>query len=255
MKKEAEMAKRTTYPFLNLKEAIERVSELRQRLGNGPFKIAAALDALGYKGPSGASNRTFASLNHYGLLVKRGAGYEITLRATRIVRPTDETDKNEAIKEAAQEPKLFSELLTIFGGESVPSMLDNYLIHNFEMTDSAAKKAAIVFKKTMKFSGILSSDGVLAPDLQASSASEDEKEDQGEQPAQTSKHITETVYQANSDMKTLPSGISLSFPRELDFAVLTGEFGPEITAIESKAQKILSNNSVVRHEEGRAPEA
>src|SRR4051794_2385653 len=105
------MAKRVYYPFINLREAVERVTDLRTKLGNGPYKTGAVLTALGYKGPSGASSRSIASLSYYGLIVKSTGGYELSPLATRIVRPVSEEDKKAAILEAVQRPKLFSALL------------------------------------------------------------------------------------------------------------------------------------------------
>ena len=242
------MSKRTTYPFLNLREAIDRTADLREKLGNGPFKVAAALEALGYKGPSGTSNRTFASLNHYGLLGRRAGGYELTPRAIQIVRPTSEESKKIAIVEAAQQPKLFSELIALFSGQALPPMLDNYLIHNFDMTDTAAKKASTVFKKAVKFAGLLGDDGVLGSDT-SGPADDGVIVEQSNTVLPGNSNVSTAKTGAAGDVKELPSGIRIAFPATLDFAVLTGEFGEEIKKLEEKARKVMASIN-----EGKSPD-
>jgi len=229
------MAKRIYYPFINLREAVERVTDLRTKLGNGPYKTGAVLSALGYKGPSGASGRTLASLSYYGLLSKTSGGYELSPLATRIVRPVSDPDKNAAVLEAVQRPKLFSALLDTYNGEQMPSMLDNYLIHNFEMTDAGAKKASNVFKKSLKYAGAVGEDGIIDVGGGIELAPEDQS--QNLVPPRS-------TAPATSNTKSLPSGIGISFPSALDFAVLTGEFAEEIKKIEHKAQSILTSGGL-----------
>lgn len=228
------MAKRIYYPFINLREAVERVTDLRTKLGNGPYKTGAVLSALGYKGPSGASNRTLASLSYYGLLAKTSGGYELSPLATRIVRPISDADKTAAILEAVQRPKLFSALLDTYNGEQMPSMLDNYLIHNFEMTDAGAKKASNVFKKSLKYAGAVQEDGVI--DI-GGGVEEPSQEEAGDQESAA----TPLSRPEPGNTKALPSGIGIYFPPVFDFAVLTGEFAEEIKNIELKAQSILAS--------------
>ncbi|HSH56197.1 MAG TPA: hypothetical protein VK983_05245 [Candidatus Limnocylindrales bacterium] len=241
------MPRRTNYPFLNLAEAVERVSILRKNLGSGPYGNESIIKALGYNGPSGAANRALASLSHYQLLERTGDGYKLSDLSTRIVRPISEEDKIQAIREAAGKPKLFRELLDLYNGEELPKMLDNYLIHQLKMTDDAAKKASNVFKKTINFAGLVDASGNLQ-------SYKIEEKLGNETPSITgSTHLIEhgrsnsSIAQGNTDqisrrtdLKRLPSGITIAFPPDLDFAVLMGAFADPIRQMEEIAQAFTS---------------
>ena len=240
------MAKRTFYPFLNLKEAVTRVLTLRDNLGAGQHKQEAILKALDYSSVSGASTRAIASLTHYGLLNKVGSSYEVSELAMRIIRPTDQGDSEAALQQAALTPQIFSELYDQYKGEQLPAMLENSLIHNLQMTDQAAKKLTNVFKKTLRYARLIDEAGQLI---------DADRPDKKTESIQNASSLTAKNANAGQrdplsapESKKLPSGIKISFPADLDLAVMLGEFADLIKALEAKVEEIRSKNRGVQDE-------
>ena len=85
--------------------------------------------AMGYAGLNGASATSVSALHKFGLLEKAGEEVKLSDRAMRILAPHSVSEREEAIREAAQEPELFRELTERFPGK-IPNddLLKNYLI-------------------------------------------------------------------------------------------------------------------------------
>lgn len=149
------------YPSFSLNEAIESSVQLRTTLGKGPYSRNEAAIALGYKGVSGISATKISTMVHFGLLNRNGNTYSQSELAERINHPLSDEDRNSAINEAVQMPKLYKDLLTRFAGEALPTQLGNILIRNgisAKISDSVAEN----FKNSLEFSGSLKNGVVLA---------------------------------------------------------------------------------------------
>ena len=155
----------TAYPSFHLGEAIDLSSKLREAMGKGPYSRDEAAVALGYKGVSGISAMKISSMVHFGLLNRNGNTYSQSELAERINHRLSDEDRNNAIGEAVQIPKLYRDLLAQFSGQALPTQLGNILIRkgiSAKISDSEAEN----FQKSLEFSGSLKNGVVLTiPDF------------------------------------------------------------------------------------------
>lgn len=153
------------YPSFSLNEAIEYSDQLRKALGKGPYSRDEAAIALGYKGVSGISATKISTMVHFGLLNRNGNTYSQSELAERINHPLSDEDRNNAVNEAIQIPKLYKDLLAQFSGQALPTQLGNILIRkgiSAKISDSVAEN----FRNSLEFSGSLKNGVVLAvPDF------------------------------------------------------------------------------------------
>jgi hypothetical protein len=117
------------YPFLSLPAAIDRVSALYTAQHTHAAPRQVIVKGMGYNTLNGASASAISALHKYGLLEGRGEEWRVSERALRILHPHSPQERAEAIREAASDPPLFSELAEKFPGR-FPSedLLRNYLI-------------------------------------------------------------------------------------------------------------------------------
>jgi hypothetical protein len=246
---EKNMSRSTSFPVVPIGEAVSRLKELKEGVGLGPYSRETSVKALGYKGISGTSGRMFAALMQFGLLSKTDADkYKISPIGLRIINKIGEEDSRSALQKASLEPALFSKLAEKFEGDRIPQQLANVLLNenNYSFSnENGAKQAAKNFIETLEFAGLMQ-DGVLRRDNTQDQAQinieQNHKEEQGQSVPSTS---------GNNSFRTLPSGITIGFPSELDQAVLFGEFGSEMKSLESKAQRIINNEKA--DEQDRIP--
>lgn len=152
------------YPALSLDRAIESSSELRTKLGKGPYGREDAAVALGHKGVSGASATKIASLVHFGLLTRNGNTYSQSELGERINHPLSDYDRTEAILEVMKTPKLYKDLFDQFTGQAIPTQLANILVRK-GVSSKVAQTVADDFKSSAEFSGCLKN-GVLFNDAE-----------------------------------------------------------------------------------------
>jgi hypothetical protein len=120
------------HPFLDLEDALKRVTELHSQYGKHQVPIANAHQLWGYKEHSGFANQCVAALKAYGFIDVHGQGKErklqVTDRADRIVR--NAPDRAALLKKAAKEPTIHLELLTEYGETGLPpdDILRTYLV-------------------------------------------------------------------------------------------------------------------------------
>ena len=102
---------------------------------------------------------------NFGLLNRNGNTYSQSELAERINHPLSDEDRNNAIGEAVQIPKLYRDLLAQFSGQALPTQLGNILIRkgiSAKISDSVAEN----FQKSLEFSGSLKNGVVLTiPDF------------------------------------------------------------------------------------------
>lgn len=159
MSNEKEKMKQTkdrsvAYPGAPLSESIEFTLKLRDSLGKGPYSRDEAARALGHSKLTGPAARKVAALVHYGLLERSGNTYSQSQLSQDILKPLSDDQKIIAIKKAALRPKLFQKLCQKFGGQALPSMLQNILIRE-GVSEGAADDVVRIFTETMKFAELL----------------------------------------------------------------------------------------------------
>jgi hypothetical protein len=116
------------YPALSLPEAMEKVAGIYRGLHNHAAPREVLTKEMGYAGLNGASATAISALRKYGLLDRAGEDLKVSERALRILHPHSASERSEAIRDAAHEPVLFSELAERFP-DKMPSdeLLKNYL--------------------------------------------------------------------------------------------------------------------------------
>lgn len=153
-----ERAKQVTrsvaYPSIPLNEAIDSTKKLKDALGKGPYSREEAARALGHSQLTGPASRKIAALVQYGLLERNGNTYNQSDLSQDILQPLSGDSENVAIKNAAVRPKLFQKVYGRFGGQALPSMLQNILIRD-GVNEKAAGDVVRIFTETMKFAGLL----------------------------------------------------------------------------------------------------
>jgi len=151
----------TAYPAFTLSEAIEFAVQLKKSLGKGPYGKVDASKGLGYKGPSGIALAKIAAMVHFGLLVRAGNTYAQSELANRINYQISEDDKNKAIIESVNMPKLYRDIATEFSGQAIPEQLGNILIRK-GINPKVSEKAATTLQKSFEFAGLLKNGVLLA---------------------------------------------------------------------------------------------
>jgi hypothetical protein len=241
------------YPAIDLESAVQRTELIQRNLGSNTwFNRQAIATGMGYKSLSGVANRAIAALVHFGLLERRKDTYKISDLASHIVLPISDEDRIEAILTALREPELYSELLNNYGHGQLPNALPNILAHSHGINPNASNLAANAFITSAEYAGILQ-DGVFrVPQTNVNIDSQKNEEPSNHVTGHSEESANNSQGQddnnSNVFVRKLPSGVAIGFPSTLDYAVMIGEFGSEIAAIERKAQEYLSINV-----EGKGP--
>ena len=128
----AKTAKRVRSPnfsITGLREAVQQIHRLFEKISRHPAPRKAIASALGYTGLHGRSESATSALHKYGLLERDGAENTLSTRAMEIIAPQSGFEKADALRDAARGPVLFAELIDHFKG-SVPGdeLLRAYLI-------------------------------------------------------------------------------------------------------------------------------
>ena len=159
------MAKRErskAYPFIALNEAITLVEQIRESIGRGPYIREDIIESLGYNSKSGSIARKVAALVHYGLLKREGSDYEISELTTRILTPRDDDECKKSIIEAFESVDLFIELISRYSSDGrIPAQLENRLVRDHGISNSAKTQAADTFRSSAEFAGIISTEGIF----------------------------------------------------------------------------------------------
>ena len=99
------------YPAVGLPEAIERVRKLYELQQQTPEERRIVAHHMGYSGLNGTSMKVLSSLIKYELLEKvKGGGLRVSDLAINILFPEGKDRSQQAIREAAFAPGLFSDI-------------------------------------------------------------------------------------------------------------------------------------------------
>lgn len=116
------------YPSMSLKEAIQRTHKIFQSDRQNPIDRNTAAILIGYKGPSGASDKAIGALGHYGLVERIAKGeMRVSKLAVDLMYPENDNEKRRALKEAFENPELFSRLRERFPDVPSEESLKGYL--------------------------------------------------------------------------------------------------------------------------------
>lgn len=121
-------ARSPSYPSMSLEDAIQRVHKIYQSDRLNPIDREAAAVLIGYKGSSGASDKSLAALSHYGLVERFSKGeLRVTSLAVDILYPDPPEARAQALQEAFRSPDLFQKLADRFPDVPSTGALKGYL--------------------------------------------------------------------------------------------------------------------------------
>lgn len=225
------------YPVMALEEALNRIVSINENLGlNGQFNRESIAVGMGYSSLNGASARAVAALVHYGLLDREKDQYSLSQTAKKYLLPIGDSDKEDAMYDAALSPSLFREIYGAIKGQVIPRQFTNRLIQEFGIQQKAAADVERIFRSTMETAGFLKSNGILnakspegpASAPSANAATEASEHAQGQVNKTTNGLATPTGYLSVK----LPSGLMVSYPHDLASAFAFGQFGQKLKALD-----------------------
>lgn len=169
-------------PGFTLEKTLELARQIKDSLGSHPSSADMLANSLGHNNRNnGAAARKIGSLVHYNLVTRENNGqYSLSELSTKILMPTSDEEKHEAICEAAKKPALYSELLAKYTNSALPSMLSNILTREYGIISKKSNEVAETFKQTMEFAGLLRN-GILydePQDMHPSATSQNQTEEQ-----------------------------------------------------------------------------
>jgi|GEM_PF-939021 len=141
------------YPAISLPEAIERTTKAFAKENRHPAPRDVMVKALGFGSINGTSAGALSAAVKYGLLDKVGENYKVSDRAIMIMHPHDMQEKTRAIREAAEAPTLFADVLAQYpGGLPSDDNLRSYLIRS-GFAPAALTSVIQALRDTMSFVG------------------------------------------------------------------------------------------------------
>lgn len=150
-------ARSKAYPAIALGEATEKLQQLFKKLGSSSsYNKETFAQGMGYNGSNnGAFQRAVAALIQYEMIQKSGNSYVLTGIAQKILFPTTSEDRINAIKEAALNPAVFSQIYNDYKGQELPDLLSNILVTNHGILPGAKDKVVSLFRTSMEYAGLL----------------------------------------------------------------------------------------------------
>ena len=110
-----------SYPSMSLQAAVEAVKAIEGKYRSAPVDREVAARLMGFTSLNGSANKALAALSSYGLVERSGKGMmRVTSRAKNIIHPNDQLMRIEALRAAADEPKLFQGIRDRFPDLEVP---------------------------------------------------------------------------------------------------------------------------------------
>jgi len=178
----------TSYPSIPLQKAIQRMDEFWKAEGKNAAPVASAVGHWKYGPKSSGGRLTVAALLSFGLLEASGSKenrlVQLTDRALKIQLSPDNTIKEEAIKECAAMPRIYSDLLNKYDVEDLPSdqTISFYLITEKDFNPNTANAFIKNFKDTIRFAKISKSDIISSSSLENNEYQNEESLEVYEQP-------------------------------------------------------------------------
>lgn len=158
----------TSYPFVSLKEAVERARVFFDHEGKNAAPVGAAIEHWGYGAKSSGGRQTVAAMLSYGLMRDEGSGEQRRVALTKmaldiLLAEPDSESRRTAIRAAGRAPKLYREILSNYP-EGLPSdtTLRHFLIAQVDVSPSAVPLVIKNFRDTAAFAELYSS-AIITP--------------------------------------------------------------------------------------------
>lgn len=142
-------------PSVPLGDAVGYLQAVHKELGTGAASREVVAQALGYKSINGAVTTKIGALTHYDLLERDGATYRVSGVGKALLYPKGDAERRAALAAAAKAPGLYADVVRDRGGQPLPGMLANILIHDYGVHPEKAPEVVEVFRATMEYAGLL----------------------------------------------------------------------------------------------------
>lgn len=153
------------YPYLDIKDAIERLQTIYEKDKRAVTTASAILEHMGYKtssntGKSGSGGRAISALRQYGFLDEHNGKFSVSELGFRILHlPEGSEEKQDLIKQVATNPAMFQKLLERYSYD-IPSdtTLRSYLILDEGFNPATVNHFIRVFRNTIEFANLTDED-------------------------------------------------------------------------------------------------
>lgn len=152
-----------SFPFIPLGKAVDRARAFAENHRRSPARLISVANTWGYAPKSSGLQQTVAALKQYGLMEDSGSGderkFQLSELAWRILMDSRPGAREQAVKEAALRPRLFSEYATQWLPER-PS--DSHCVSELHLdrgfTPDAAGLFLRVFDDTVRYANLSEGD-------------------------------------------------------------------------------------------------
>ena len=144
------------YAAFSIEESIPYVSEIYKNFRTAFTKrddIAAVVE--------NSHPRNMAACVYYLFLNRDKDSYQVSEIYRTIANPLSDLERRKCLLQAFAAPKLNSELIEKFDGNTVPPELVIHLYRFHKITEDAAPLAAEIFLKNARFCGVMGGDNIL----------------------------------------------------------------------------------------------
>lgn len=198
------------YPFISLKNAVDRLIALEAYFGRHPVPALKAGAAWNMKPESSQAGQTLASLKAYGFVEYQGSGEGrvavITDDGRNYIRAQQDSIKKEILKRCAFKPKAIHEYWGKWGADRLPDpiCLDELVLKG-KFSETGAPVFLKVYDETIAFAGLAQSDKMANDDLDDLIDAETGDEPMNTQQAQVASAPPNTA--GSSALKAPPAGM------------------------------------------------
>lgn len=137
------------YPAAGLGEAVNLLLRFYSEAKRTSVDELTAAQAIGYQTLNGASRTKLSVLKKYGLLDEADGRLRVSDLGIRLVVPSGETDRADALREAALRPDIFREVHSTHA-EASSSVLVNYLMREKGFSEDGARAFDAAYRDTVK---------------------------------------------------------------------------------------------------------
>ena len=246
------------YPAISLEEAIGYSIKLQTAFGKSPFSRENAVKEMGHEKVTGSSGMKVSALVYYGLLDRTGNAYRNSDLALRFSNIIDEDDLQTAKQLAVTKPKLYKELIDEFAGRAIPAALNSILVRNHRIGQKVAKSVANAFCKSLEYSGLYQN-GIVSGEILVNDDEVGIDNDPVQTHANPLKNETKGSYAPITNVRPemitveFPSGIALSYPKNLQFAFNMGTFRDQMSALEKAVEEEIKKHESNNRKDDTSP--
>jgi hypothetical protein len=140
------------YPRIPLLKTMQYVERLYEGAHRSLVDSDTAIRVMGFANPSGASAVALGAVRQFGLVDGLRGPVRISDLAMRILEPSSQLERRDALKDAAQKPEIFSKILDQFGGQLPNSdePVRSFLIREMQFSKSGADDCISTLRDTMR---------------------------------------------------------------------------------------------------------